>query len=273
MTGRHAGLRAARSIALRIGWVLLTATGSTLPAQGAASAATNWQRASRAELAARLQTLEAQPPAKASKARVAQLQELADLRARLQDGDFHVGDRFVSTMTVDAPRTDTLVVRDGLQVAILNLPELSLKGVLRAELSSTVLRHVSRYVKNVQLRTVLLTQVSVVGAVGRPGFYWAAPDRPLSELVMLAGGPVNEANLTELEVMRNNRTVVTAKASRDAIARGATLEQVDIRSGDEVRIPLKKHINWQMVIQVFFIISSVFFAIIQFLQWYYSRQE
>jgi hypothetical protein len=40
-----------------------------------------------------------------------------------------------------------------------------------------------------------------------------------------------------------------------------------------VRIPLKKHINWQLVIQLFFIISSVFFAIIQFLQWYYSRQQ
>ncbi len=266
-------VRAPHWIALVVGIAGFAPAVPNLSAQATPAAVSNWQRASRAELTARLQTLETQAPAKASKARIAQMQELADLRLRLQDGDFHVGDRFVTTMTIDAPRTDTLVVRDGLQVAMLNLPELSLKGVLRAELSGVVVRHVTRYVKNVQLRTVLLTQVSVVGAVGRPGFYWASPDRPLTELLMLAGGPVTEANLTELEVVRNNRTVLTAKASREAISRGATLEQVDVRSGDEVRIPLKKHINWQMVVQVFFIISSVFFAIIQFLQWYYSRQE
>ena len=32
---------------------------------------------------------------------------------------------------LDAPRSDTLAVRDGLVVPILNLPDLSLKGVLR----------------------------------------------------------------------------------------------------------------------------------------------
>ena len=51
------------------------------------------------------------------------------------------------------------------------------------------------------------------------------------------------------------------------------MEQVDIRSGDEIRVPLKKKLNWQTIIQVMFIFSSLFFAFIQFLQWYYNRQQ
>jgi protein involved in polysaccharide export with SLBB domain len=115
--------------------------------------------------------------------------------------------------------------------------------------------------------------MSISGAVARPGFYWASPDRPLSELIMMAGGPAIEANLRELEVRRSGTVVLTSKSSRDAMIRGYTIEQMDIRSGDEVRIPSKRKINWGSIMQLMFIVSSLFFAGLQFIQWYYSRQE
>ena len=90
---------------------------------------------------------------------------------------------------------------------------------------------------------------------------------------MMAGGPLPEAKLRELEVRRSNRVIMTSKESRAALEAGRTIEQVDVRSGDEVRIPMKKKVNWSSIIQLLFVFSSLFFAGLQFLQWYYDRKE
>ena len=203
--------------------------------------------------------------------------EVEDLRARMANGDFRVGDRFASTLTIDSVRSDTVSIRDGLLISISNLPDFSVKGLLRSELDDALNSYVSRYLKNARIRTVMLTQVSILGAVGRPGFYWITPDRPISDLIMIAGGPTagqsGDANLRELEIKRANRVIMNSKESRAALMEGRTIEQADIRTGDEVRIPVKRKINWQSVIQLMFVASSLFFAFIQFVQWYYNRQE
>ena len=90
---------------------------------------------------------------------------------------------------------------------------------------------------------------------------------------MIAGGPVDQANLNELEVRRGSSKLLTAKASRRAVKEGRTLEQLDVQSGDEVTIPIKRKVNWQLVVQSMLVVSSLFFAGLQFLQWYYNRQE
>jgi SLBB domain len=194
-------------------------------------------------------------------------------RVATLEGDFHVGDRFLFTLTIDSSRTDTVSVRDNVVVTVASLPDLSLKGVLRSELDGVLEAHILRYVKNARVRTVPLTSLSIVGAVGRPGFYWASPDRPLSELIMMAGGPAVDAKLREIEIRRAGKVTLKAKESRDALMRGYTVEQMDVRSGDEVRVPAKRKWNWQSIIQLMFVVSSLFFAGIQFLQWYYDRQE
>ena len=90
---------------------------------------------------------------------------------------------------------------------------------------------------------------------------------------MMAGGPALEANLRELEVRRASNVILKSKDSREAMIRGYTIEQMDIRSGDEVKIPSTRKIRWGSVIQLRFVVSSLFFAGIQFIQWYHSRQE
>lgn len=238
------------------------------------SALVGLQRATRAELATRAASLEGQlATAKkgAPKERISV--DLAELRARLVSGDFRVGDRFLITLTLDSVRSDTMSVRDGLVVTISNLPDVSLKGVLRSELDDALTVHVLRYFKNARIRTVPLTQVSVLGAVGRPGFHWIAPDRPVSEIIMIAGGPIPDANLREMEVKRASRVMINPKNSRTALISGATLEQLDIRSGDEIRIPTRRKVNWGSIIQLMLVASSLFFGFIQFIQWYYGRKE
>ena len=198
--------------------------------------------------------------------------ELAVTKARLEQGDFRVGDRFVVTIRQDSIRTDTALVRERLKVSIANLPEISLVGVLRSELDEKVGAHVARYLRNVEVRTSVLTRVAVLGAVRAPGFYYAPPDRAISDLVMLAGGPAPDAMLDELEISRGKVSMVKRKDSRRAVKEGRTLEQLDVQSGDEVMIPLKRKINWSLILQGFLLISTLLFSAISFLQWYYSRK-
>ncbi len=199
--------------------------------------------------------------------------ELQGIRNRLQVGDFHVGDRFLITMRRDSVSTDTASVRDSLKVAVFSLPDISLSGVLRSELDERMSAHVARYLRGVSVRTNLLTRVAVLGAVRNPGFFLAAPDRPISDLVMLAGGPIPDANLKQLEISRGGKVQIKAKDSDRLLKEGKTLEQVDIQSGDEVKIPLKRKFSWQSIIQLAFVISSLFFAVLQFLMWYYNRKD
>lgn len=232
------------------------------------------QRAARSELAARLQQLEGliSSTGKADQRSKLQAEQTA-IRARLETGDFKVGDRFVMTVRFDSVRVDTASVRDSLVVSILNLPDLRLQGVLRSELDEKLNQHVARYIRNASIRSNVLTRIAVLGAVRSPGFYYASPDRPVSDILMLAGGPAAEANLGRFELRRGTSTLVEGKASRAILESGRTLEQLDVQSGDEFRIPVKRKINWQLVIQLFFIASSLFFAVFQFLQWYYGREE
>lgn len=266
----HAAYRGTR----RWWWMaaLLTAP---VAASGQDATTSGPQRASRADLLARATDLEQQVAARKGKDKELKraAAEASAIRARLEKGDFRVGDQFLVTFRLDSVRSESVLVRDSLKVALLNLPDVSLAGVLRSELNDHMGAHVSRYLRNAELRASVLTRVAILGAVARPGFYYAAPDRPLSDLVMMAGGPAPNANLNELEVSRDSKQLIKSKDSRQYLKDGRTLEQLDIQSGDEVRVPQKRKINWQIFVQLALVLSTLTFAFINFLQWYYNRQD
>lgn len=236
-----------------------------------AQASVGGQSATRSVLSARADSLESQLTAGdlRGKARDGARAEVAALRARLSAGDFQVGDRFVLTIESDNIVRDTALVRDGLSVAVPTLPDASLQGVLRAELTEHMAAHVGRYLKNATVRTLPLTRISVVGASMRPGLYFLPPDRPLGEVIMVSGGGAANASQNSLEVRRGGRVILSKRASKRALSEGRTLEELGIQSGDEIRVPTTRRINWSMVLQIMFIASSLLFAYLQFLQWYY----
>lgn len=260
---------------VRAGLGLALVGGATLPAQSARPGTDVVQRASRLELTARLRDLEAQLANANTKgaSRTRTDRQATSLRRRLIDGDFRVGDRFTIVVRHDTMRVDTASVRDSLKVSILNLPDLSLAGVLRSELDERVGTHVARYLRNATVRTNVLTRVAVLGAVRVPGIYYVSPDRPVSDLLMVAGGPAPEAAVDQLEVSRGSERVIASKDAKRFFREGRTLEQIDIQSGDEVRIPVKRKVNWGVIVQLLFVATSLFFGFLQFLQWYYNRQE
>lgn len=267
-------LRRAAASSLAVAGVVLMMALSTTTADAQQAATGGPQRATRAELTKLLSDAEGRLAAGGRIDRNRVMAEIAALRNRLQEGDFRVGDQFVVTIThMGEVKADTASVRDSLLVSIAPLPDLTVRGVLRSELHDRMTTHVARYLRNATVRTNALTRVTVTGAVGRPGVYYTSPDRPVTELLMLAGGPGPDAKLDELEVARGTRTVLSRKDSKRAIQLGSTIEQMDIQSGDEVRIPQKRRINWSAILQVFAIATTLLFAVIQFLQFYYRQQE
>ena len=162
--------------------------------------------------------------------------EAATLRARLENGDFSAGDRVVVEVRGDSSLYDTLTVRSGPTLRLPNIPDVPLKGVLRSELQDYLTKYLARYIRNPDVRTESLIRLSVLGQVGRPGYYDFNSDVLLTDAIMTAGGPTGIAAI-ERSTIRRGRTVVIAKERmRRAAQTGATLDRLGLRPGDEITV-------------------------------------
>src|SRR3954470_15196280 len=107
----------------------------------------NVEGASRAELrqlVTRVESL-ANTPGLTSSDRAQALFAAGIAKARLESGDFDVGDR-IAVLVKDHPTlSDTFVVRAGRRLSLPTLAELELVGVLRSELQACVTAHVAQY--------------------------------------------------------------------------------------------------------------------------------
>jgi hypothetical protein len=204
-------------------------------AAGAAAGAVVARSPTRRDLEARAAQLERDPRRRA---------EAAAIRARLREGDFRVGDAIVLNVVGVTQFSDTFPVRAG---RVLQLPEVApipLSGVLRTELQPHLQRHIGRYVINPTVEAHSLVRVAVAGAVARPGFYEVRPDAPVSETVMVAGGLAPDGDATKMSVRRAGRVLIPESAVRSSVAMGATLDDLSIRPGDELRVGARSQANW-----------------------------
>ena len=171
------------------------------------------------------------------------------LRQRLEKGDFQDGDKIAlnvqaSLMAGQLDLPETVTVRAGRRIELGRMGEFSLDGVLRSELTDKVRDHLAQYVKEPIVRTTPLVRVGVLGFVGRPGFFYSPADRPLSDVLMLAGGPVQDANISGVTVRRGDDVIWNAQDTHTAIADGLSLDRMHLRAGDEIFVPQKRHIQW-----------------------------
>lgn len=225
-------------------------------------------RATRTELAERVTALQAQIASNSLKggSRKRAEEEVQAIQTRLEHGDFRVGDLLVITIRQEVEKSDTATVRDSLKVAFTGLPDASVAGVLRSELTERIHAHLARYLRNAVVRTNVLTRIGVFGNVVKPGYYNVSPDRPVTELLML-GGMSPDTKLDKIELRREGRTIV----SRGVVKGGRTLDQLGARSGDEVWIPKRKRLNWQLIVQMALLAATLFLTFTQFLEWYYRE--
>jgi len=176
--------------------------------------------------------------------REARRAEASALRARLLEGDFHPGDRITLWINGEPSLSNTFTVRAGNVLEIPSLPPISLRGVLRSELRDVLLTEIRRYIKEPEIQVTTLVNVTILGAVGRPGFYAVAPDAPITDILMTAGGPSANADLTRSHVVRNGADIVDEKGLRLQLEANKTIDEIGIQSGDQVVIGDRPH-RWQ----------------------------
>ena len=181
--------------------------------------------------------------------------EARALRERLSVGDFYPGDRIVIELYggEEAVR-DTVSVRAGQEILIGRYPAFALKGVLRSELDSALTAQVRRYLTQPTVRTTPLVRLLVTGAVGRPGFLTIRGDAAVTDVVTAAGGLTPNALVRKSEIRRSNERLVEPDSVSVVLQTGMTIDQADLRAGDELRIGEKKQTNWM---SVFFGISII----------------
>jgi protein involved in polysaccharide export with SLBB domain len=158
----------------------------------------------------------------------------ASIRQRLSDGDFQVGDRILLSVYTDAAHTDTLVVREGRVIDLPGKAVLPLSGVLRSELKDRVTAEVLKYVKADRVDVTPLTRIGVFGEVARPGYFAFRSDVPITDAIMQAGGPTSSADIERSVVRRANREIRSADETRQAVAKGMTIDQLGLTAGDEL---------------------------------------
>lgn len=183
------------------------------------------------------------------------------LRERLRTGDFHPGDRIALIVEGHAAMSDTLTVRTGRTLLLPDLPPIDLQGVLRAELHEHLTREIGKYIREPKIRAVPLMRVAILGKVGRPGFYGLPADALLSDAIMVAGGPAADADLAKSVVRRGTERLLAHRDVSTALSDGITLDQLDVRAGDEIIVGEKKKINVFAALGVVTSLAALFAAV------------
>lgn len=166
--------------------------------------------------------------------------DAATLQDRLTSGDFQVGDRIVLYVANQPSLTDTFTVREGQMLHLPNLSDVSLHGVLRSELQAHLYAEISRYIRDPVVRSGSLLRIAVLGSVTKPGFYALPADMLMSDAIMHAGGLASNADVERTVIKRGGMVIWPAPEVQTVIKNGETLDQLNLRAGDEIDVGAKK---------------------------------
>ena len=183
------------------------------------------------------------------------------IRDRLTNGDFRPGDRIYVTITGPQPFNDTVSVRTGDSITVPGVVDVGLQGVLRAELEPTVSKAVNALFRGATVRARSLVWVAVLGGVGKPGFYAVPADIVVGDALMRAGGPLPTANLEKVVINRDGRELYNRDDVKAVFAQGITLDQLELRSGDQIVVGENKPKNIVSILQVAATILSLGFGL------------
>jgi hypothetical protein len=197
--------------------------------------------ASRDDLQGRLQLLEraANSSAYSEPLRERARREGEWLRARLEQGDFHVGDRLLIEVERESTLTDTFTVAAGPGIQLPVVGDVPLAGILRAELATHLTGLLQRFVREPRIRVRPLVRVGVEGAVTRPGFYTVSAEQAVADLVTIAGGATSGALLDRLRVVRAGEPADRGFEVDLGLSEGLSIDQLGVQAGDRIFVPAR----------------------------------
>jgi len=159
------------------------------------------------------------------------------VQTRLEHGDFQPGDRIYIRVEGETALTDTFVVAAGPQLELPQVGTVPLQGVLRSELEVRLKTHLTQYLREPVVHARALVRLLVDGDVQRPGYYGAAPQQPLVDVIAQAGGLTPRANAREMRIERGAQVIWRGKALSDALGAGHSIDQLSLRAGDRLFVP------------------------------------
>jgi polysaccharide export outer membrane protein len=189
--------------------------------------------------------------------------EASRIRERLTRGDFKLGDRIVLFVQGEPNLPDTVPVQPGPMISLPLFGEISLEGVLRSEVEDHVTEALSVFLRDPVVRAEGLVRVSVQGAVARPGFYLVPADVLLSETIMVAGGPTQDANLESLRVERGIEVLFEGEELQEALRQGLSLDQMNMQAGDQLVVPQSTGGFWTRAGVIVGLVASVTLIVVQ----------
>lgn len=166
--------------------------------------------------------------------------DAAEIRQRLEQGDFRVGDRILLSVEGEEAIPDTVIVEPGQIIELPVFGEMPVGGVLRSEISEHISSNLAQFIHEPQVRASGLVRVALLGAVGNPGFFTMPAETVLGDAIMTAGGPSQNANVDQVRIRRGTEQIMDGEQTRLALQRGMTLDQLNIQGGDQIDVPVTR---------------------------------
>jgi protein involved in polysaccharide export with SLBB domain len=160
------------------------------------------------------------------------------------------GDAILLTVVGETALSDTFTVSEALSVRLPAVGEISVAGIARTDLGTHFTKALGKYLKHPSVEARTLVRLGVIGEMTRPGFYAIPVDAVLADALMAAGGPTKDANVKAVHVDRSQRTVIGPKALTAALERNATVEQLQLQSGDIITMPRAKAMDTEAWVRI-----------------------
>lgn len=162
---------------------------------------------------------------------------LATVEQRLRLGDFRPGDMVSLEVRGREEYTGNFPVQPDQSLDLPGIDPVPLRGVLYSEAPEAIEQALSAVLRNPVVELTAQMRLAVTGRVGNPGFYDVAGTLLLSDVLTLAGGPAQQADIEKIEVRRDGETILSG---RELVTSSFTLDDLGLRSGDVIRVPQER---------------------------------
>ncbi len=175
-------------------------------------------------------------PGYSGRIKSAKRRELAILRNRLQEGDLGPGDQVVLFVDGEKDLSGSFVVSPARILTLPGIGDIPLQGVLRSEIETHLTTELRKYLRNPAVHAQTTMRLSVLGAVGRPGYYQVSSALMLADAIMASGGPSGGIDPATTRVERKGVELFSKESIALALQEGKTLDQLGLRAGDEILV-------------------------------------
>lgn len=162
---------------------------------------------------------------------------IATIEQRLRIGDFRPGDMVSLEVRGREEYTGNFPVQPDQTLELPGLDPIPLAGVLYSEATDTIRKGLAVVLRDPVVQLTFQMRLAVTGQVGNPGFYDVPGSLLVSDVLSLAGGPTQNADMERIEVRRDGEKIMSGER---LATQGFTLDDLGLRSGDVIQLPRER---------------------------------